>query len=62
WEFVRSLGHETVSLSAEESARWTQAVQGVVDEYVTAAQAKNLPAAELVEEIRAAIAEVRTEQ
>jgi hypothetical protein len=34
----------------------------VVDEYVTAAQAKNLPAAELVEEMRAAIAEVLAEQ
>jgi TRAP-type transport system periplasmic protein len=45
-ELGLSKGHEFVSLPKEEDARWAQAVQPIMAEYVTACKAKNLPGEE----------------
>ncbi len=52
-EFTLSLGNELIPLSAEESARWRQAVEPVINDYIA-----NTPnGAEYVEQIRTLIAE-----
>jgi TRAP-type C4-dicarboxylate transport system substrate-binding protein len=45
-EFASPKGHEFISLSKEEDARWAQAVKPIMAEYVTAMKAKNLPGEE----------------
>ena len=55
--FSRSLGNEVIELTPEESARWVEAVQPVIDDYVKDKTAKGLPAQEYVDFIRADIKE-----
>jgi len=45
-EYALSRGNKIVSLSKEEDARWAVAVKSVLDEYVQATKAKNLPGEE----------------
>ncbi|OHB33065.1 MAG: C4-dicarboxylate ABC transporter substrate-binding protein [Desulfuromonadaceae bacterium GWC2_58_13] len=52
-EFTLSLGNELIPLSAEESARWRQAVEPVINDYIS-----NTPnGAEYVQQIRTLITE-----
>ena len=52
-EYTQSLGNELIPLSAEESARWSKAVEPVINDYIA-----NTPnGAQYVEQIRALIAE-----
>jgi TRAP-type C4-dicarboxylate transport system substrate-binding protein len=51
-KFVESLNHKTISLSEAEKQRWKQAVQPVIDEYIVATKAKNLPGAEFLADIQ----------
>ena len=44
--FATGLGDTIIPLSAQEDARWAQAVQPLLDEYVKEKSAKGLPAAE----------------
>jgi TRAP-type C4-dicarboxylate transport system substrate-binding protein len=46
--FIRELNREVISLSPEEQARWIAAVRPILDEYVTAAKGKGLPAEEFL--------------
>jgi len=54
-QFVTDLKREFITLSAEEQAKWRTAVQPVLDEYVKAAKAKNLPGDALLKDIQAAL-------
>jgi TRAP-type C4-dicarboxylate transport system substrate-binding protein len=54
-EFVKSLDREIIPLPPEEEARWKEAVQPVIDEYISQAAEKNLPGEELVNDIRSRI-------
>jgi TRAP-type transport system periplasmic protein len=45
-EFGSTKGHEFISLSKEEDARWAQVVKPILAEYVVATKAKNLPGEE----------------
>ncbi|HBG77302.1 MAG TPA: C4-dicarboxylate ABC transporter substrate-binding protein [Phycisphaerales bacterium] len=51
-KFVESLNHKTISLNEAEKQRWKQAVQPVIDEYVTAAKAKNLSGEKFLADIQ----------
>ncbi len=55
-EFVKGLKRETIALSAEEQQKWKQAVQPVVDDYVKAAQGKNLPGEQFLKDAQDLIA------
>ena len=54
-EFVKSLDREIIPLPPEEEARWKEAVQPVIDEYISQAAEENLPGEELVNDIRSRI-------
>ncbi|MBN2124587.1 MAG: TRAP transporter substrate-binding protein [Deltaproteobacteria bacterium] len=54
-KFSLSLGNEMIPLSAEEDARWAEAVKPVLDEYVKAATDKGLPGADYVTFIKETI-------
>lgn len=54
-EFSLSLGNKMISLSDEESARWAEAVQPVLDDYIKDAEGKGLPAREYVSFIQEGI-------
>lgn len=45
-EFTQSKGNQIVKLSKEEDERWAKLVRPIMDEYVTAMKAKNLPGEE----------------
>ncbi|MBN1697276.1 MAG: TRAP transporter substrate-binding protein [Spirochaetales bacterium] len=51
--FVDELGKETISLSAEEKARFREAVSGLVRDYIDQAEKAGLPGGELISDIRA---------
>lgn len=55
-EFVTQLGREFLHLSAEEQQAWQTAVQPVLDEYVKAAQAKQLPGEAFLADLRRELA------
>lgn len=57
--FVRELGHDIISLSPEEQARWAQAVQPVLDAYKKAAGENGLPGEAFLKDIQAALTEAR---
>ncbi len=42
-EYGLSKGHEFISLSKEEDARWAQAVKPMLAEFVTSTKSKNIP-------------------
>lgn len=48
YEFLKSKGNKIVPLSAEENARWAQAVKPLLDEYVKEATGKGLPGNEII--------------
>ncbi len=52
-EFVTSLGHTFVDLSAADETAMVKAVQPILDEYVSAAAAKNLPGQAVLADIKA---------
>lgn len=49
-------GLELISLSDDEAARWNQALQPIVDEWIAEAEAKGLPGKQIVTDIRQFIA------
>ena len=51
-KFVESLNHKIIPLAADEQMKWKQAVQPVIDEYVAAAKAKNLPGEKFLADIQ----------
>lgn len=53
--FIRELGKEETALSEEEQARWREAVQPILDEYIETCSAKNLPGAEFLADLQKAI-------
>jgi TRAP-type C4-dicarboxylate transport system substrate-binding protein len=57
-EFVKSLGHEILPLSADEAAAWKQAVQPILDDYVRQAEAQGLPGRALLQDLQEALAKV----
>jgi TRAP-type C4-dicarboxylate transport system substrate-binding protein len=56
FEFVKSLKHEVISLSPEESAKWGAAVKPVIDAYIKDADGKGLPGSALVKDIQDQVA------
>ncbi|MCK4789662.1 MAG: TRAP transporter substrate-binding protein [Desulfobacteraceae bacterium] len=54
-EFTLSLGNKIIPLSKAEGARWSKAVQPVIDGYIKAKSAKGLPAQDYVDTVRALI-------
>lgn len=55
--FVKELGKETIALSPEEQARWTEAVKGILGDYVERMKAKGLPGEDLLNDLKAGLAE-----
>jgi len=55
-EFVTGLQREMISLTPEQQQQWKQAVQPVLDAYVVAAKAKNLPGDQFLADAQALIA------
>jgi len=51
-QFSESLGNKTIKLSDQESARWAEAVQPVMEDYIKAAEEKGLPGRDYVNFIR----------
>jgi hypothetical protein len=47
-DFFLQKGGKIITLSKEEDARWTKAVSPMIDEYIKAMKAKNLPGDEAV--------------
>ena len=58
--FIKELNRPTIALSPEEGARWTAAVQPILEEYVATASAKGLPAQDLLNDIQKRIAELKS--
>ena len=54
-EFVKQLGHEIIDLPAEESERWKQAVQPILEEYVQQAEALGLPGKQFLEDLQSRV-------
>lgn len=50
--FITQLNREVISLAEEEQARWTAAVQPILDEYVAGCESKGLPGAELLKDLQ----------
>ncbi|MBN1105760.1 MAG: TRAP transporter substrate-binding protein [Deltaproteobacteria bacterium] len=48
-DFVKKLGNEIISLSKEENKRWSQACEGMMDEYLKYAQERGLPGNQAVQ-------------
>ena len=51
-EYTLSLGNSIVQLSAEQTALWNSKVETVIDDYITAANANNLPGKDYVDTLR----------
>ncbi len=58
-QFVQSLGHPFVELGAAENAAMVKAVQPILEEYVTAAEAKGLPGRKVLSDIQELLAQAR---
>ncbi len=56
-EFVKELQREVITLDQAEQQRWQAAVQPILDDYVAATGAKNLPGAEFLADLQKLIAE-----
>jgi TRAP-type C4-dicarboxylate transport system substrate-binding protein len=59
YEFIAQLKHPVIKLTAEEQAKWVQAVAPVLEAYTAKAKEKNLPGQELVADIQKIIAEAK---
>ncbi len=57
-EFVKQLGHETVTLTADELSKWKAAVAPILDDYVKASAEKGLPGTEFLKDLQEKIAAV----
>lgn len=55
FSLLKEKGIEIIKQSPEESARWRQAVEPLIDEYIEAKSAKGLPAAEVIADIKVLI-------
>ncbi|MBP8605931.1 MAG: TRAP transporter substrate-binding protein [Phycisphaerae bacterium] len=55
--FIKELNREIIPLSPQEQQRWKEAVKPILDEYIAAAAAKNLPGKEFLAKIQALIEE-----
>ena len=51
-EYTLSLGNSIVRLSDEQTALWNSKVETVIDDYITATNANNLPGREYVDTLR----------
>jgi TRAP-type C4-dicarboxylate transport system substrate-binding protein len=51
-EFTLAIGNQIIPLSATQSARWKEAVQPILSDFETAAEAKGLPGKEALEFVR----------
>jgi TRAP-type C4-dicarboxylate transport system substrate-binding protein len=56
-EFVRGLGKTFVELSADQQRVFVQAMDPVLEDYVTATEAKGLPGGAFLEDLQALLAE-----
>jgi len=55
--FINQLQHEVIKLSEEEKQQWKDAVQPILDEYVTKTAEQNLPGKEFLADIKSMIEE-----
>ncbi len=55
-EFVKSLGHETLPLADGEAQKWKAAVQPILDDYATQAEAQGLPGRAFLKDLQEALA------
>jgi TRAP-type transport system periplasmic protein len=55
YDYLKSLNRELIELSPEESARWAEAVNPMLEEYVAEAQKKGLPGEEALKAAREAV-------
>jgi len=62
YEFIAELKKGVIELSPEEQAKWVAAVKPVIDAYIAKCKEKNLPGAELVDDIQKMIVEAQTQQ
>lgn len=58
--FVKELGHETITLSAEEQAAWLAKVAPVLDDFAARADKAGLPGSALLADLKAAVAAARS--
>ena len=58
-EYTLSLGNDIISLSEPESARWTEAVAPIIQEYIANADQKNLNGSDSVAELTRLIEEFK---
>jgi TRAP-type C4-dicarboxylate transport system substrate-binding protein len=58
--FIHELNRQVIPLSAEEQQRWVEAVKPILDEYLAAAAAKNLPGREFLDKTQAMIQAKKT--
>lgn len=54
--FIKELNREIIKLPADEQQRWKEAVQPILDEYVSSMQEKNLPGKEFLSDLQSLIA------
>jgi TRAP-type C4-dicarboxylate transport system substrate-binding protein len=59
YAFIEGLKHPVIKLSAEEQAKWVQAVAPVLASYTAKAKEKNLPGQELIADIQKMITEAK---
>ncbi len=59
--YVEELGKSIVTLSDQENAKWEKAVQPLLDDYVKAAEEKNLPGKQFLEDLQKLVAETASE-
>lgn len=55
WAFIKELNRTVIPLSDAQKKAWKQAVQPIIDEYITEAQEKDLPGKEFADDIRTMI-------
>lgn len=53
--FIKELNREIIKLPADEQQRWKEAVQPILDEYVSSMQEKNLPGKEFLSDLQSLI-------
>ena len=58
-DYTLSVGNDIIPLSAEESDRWKEAVQPIIQNYIQTAEKKGLPGGDYVERLNALIDQYR---
>ena len=51
-EFTLSKGNEIISLSDEENKRWAEAVQPIIENYISTTEEKGLPGKKAVAQVK----------